>query len=349
MAPFKKTSTAEKGAQSSSTTSSAAIDFDARRSARAQVVAGRYIADDDTWIEALAVCETGTGAGNSAGGGTTKKSGGGLFRKFKSKGSTSDSNDDHADDADVDADVAAASQRLTIRPYFQSQKTGKREWDEPPSGASNIVYATPEARRMAHAQLEEMRSSFALAALARRQDRAEKEQEQSSGGGGSRLSTMIPRAFKRTSAENADENQLSSSLLGNSHASRRSRGLSDRGVIPKSILDESKEMASAIDTNSYEADLQRAMLMSLEIGGGSVMGAGDSKHRCSSKSVQSSPTATSGLTRAEEEQLAMAVALSLSEQEERQSKNTRKSSQADCDRDFDGGGKMPAVRHARIG
>jgi len=133
-------------------------------------------------------------------------------------------------------DVAAASQRLTIRPHFQSQKTGKREWDEPPSGASNIVYATPEARRMAHAQLEEMRSSFAVVALARRQDRAEKEQEELRNGGGvggRRLSTMIPRAFKRTSAENADANLLSSSLLGNSHTSRRGRGLSDRGVIPK--------------------------------------------------------------------------------------------------------------------
>lgn len=42
-----------------------------------------------------------------------------------------------------EADVAAASQRLTLRPYFQSQNTRQRVWDEPPSGASNIVYATP--------------------------------------------------------------------------------------------------------------------------------------------------------------------------------------------------------------
>ena len=307
-------------------------------------------------------------------------------------GGSGDGDDDRSDDDG--ADVAEASQRLTIRPYFQSQKTGKRVWDEPPSGASNIVYATPEARRMAHAQLEEMRSSFARSALVRRQERAEREASASSeqtrngGGGGGRLS-MIPKAFKRASAGNVDANQSSSSLLGNSQTSRRGRMPDDVGI-PKSILDESKELAGTIDAKDYEADLQRAMLMSMGIGGGSVMGVGDNKHRSSSKFMHSSsPTSTSGLTRMEEEQLAMAVALSLSEQEATQSKSTErsksslytrsdsndgiipgvstkqggylsphgttynhgiffaKSTLAGYDRDFDGGGKMPAARHAK--
>ena len=389
MAPSKKTSAAEKKAPSSSATMPSANDFNARRSAR--VAAGRYTADDDNWVEALAVCETGSPTNRAAGGGgATKKTGGGIFRKFKSsKGGSSDGEDDHSDDND--ADVAAASQRLTIRPYFQSQKTGKRVWDEPPSGASNIVYATPEARRMAHAQLEEMRSSFARAALVRRQERAEREASASSeqtrngGGGGGWLST-IPKAFKR--AGNADANQSSSSLLGSSQMSRRGR-MPDDGGIPKSILDESNELAGAADAKDYEADLQRAMLMSMGIGGGSVMGVGDNKRRSSSKSMHSSsPTSTSGLTRMEEEQLAMAVAMSLSEQEARQTKSTGRSKSSsyprsdsdDCiipgvstkqggylpphstttndgknivkstlagyDRDFDGGGKMPAARHS---
>jgi hypothetical protein len=399
MAPLKKTSTAEKKAPFTSTTMPPVNDYNARRSAR--VAAGRYTADDDNWVEALAVCESGSptnNGGTSGGGGATKKTGGSIFGKFKpsssNKGVSIDGNDDRSNDGD--ADVAAASQRLTIRPYFQSQKTGKRVWDEPPSGASNIVYATPEARRMAHAQLEEMRSSFARAALVRRQERAEREAAASSqqsrsgdGRGGGRLS-MIPKAFKRASAGNADANQSSSSLLGNdSQTSRRGR-MPDDGGIPKSILDESRELAGATDANDYEADLQRAMLMSMGIGGGSVMGVGDNKHRSSSKSIRgSSPTSAPGLTRMEEEQLVMAMALSLSEQEARQSKSTNrsksssytrsdsndgivpgvstkqggylsphgtttnhaknnaKSTLAGYDRDFDGGGKMPAVRHAK--
>lgn len=162
----------------------------------------------------------------------------------------------------------------------------------------------------------------------------------------------------------------------------------DDGGIPKSILDESNELADATDAKDYEADLQRAMLMSMGIGGGSIMGVGDYKNRSSSKSMHgSSPTSTSGLTRMEEEQLAMAVAMSLSEQEARQSKSTgrsksssyprsnsndgitpgvstkqgylpphcttanpgkniAKSTLAGYDRDFDGGGKMPAARHS---
>ena len=92
----------------------------------------------------------------------------------------------------------------------------------------------------------------------------------------------------------------------------------DDGGIPKSILDESNELAGATDAKDYEADLQRAMLMSMGIGGGSIMGVGDYKNRSSSKSMHgSSPISTSGM---EEEQLAMATTMSLSEQEVRQSK-----------------------------
>ncbi|KAL3812150.1 hypothetical protein ACHAXA_001857 [Cyclostephanos tholiformis] len=387
MTPFKNTSAVEKGAPSSPMPTPATNDFNARRSAR--VAAGRFGADDDNWIEALAVCEMGgTTTGSAAGGTKMKKNvGGSLFRKFKSKGGFREKDEDRAngDGSDDDADVAAASQRLTIRPYFQSQKTGKRVWDEPPSGASNIVYATPEARKMAHAQLEEMRSSFARAAVVRRQERAERggsaSSERSRNGGGiiGERFSMMSKAFRRASApENSmDLNQSSLLLLGdNGRDRRRSSTLADDGGgIPKSVLDESKELADATNSRAYEADLERAMLMSMGIGGGSVMGVGDNRHRSSSKS-------TSGVTRTEEEQLAMAVALSLSEQEAKQSRNTRqsktssyargerndakrggylspystntnyvkcdaKSSLADHDRDFDGGGKVLAVSHAK--
>eukprot|EP00571_Detonula_confervacea_P009918 CAMPEP_0172303506 /NCGR_PEP_ID=MMETSP1058-20130122/5041_1 /TAXON_ID=83371 /ORGANISM="Detonula confervacea, Strain CCMP 353" /LENGTH=490 /DNA_ID=CAMNT_0013014349 /DNA_START=55 /DNA_END=1524 /DNA_ORIENTATION=- len=377
MPPFKKSTSVEKATAAPSASlpsSSATDDFSARRSSR--VAAGRYTADNDTWVEALAVCEipikagygdkpSSNNGGSSASGGASKKNGGGLFRKFKSKNSNSNSFNEKEDDANNsnnnnnsgsagEADVAAASQRLTLRPYFQSQNTTQRVWDEPPSGASNICYATPEARKMAEAQLEEMRSTYAHAAVQRRQEREEKKEmkkaaalETSKGGSGGKLS-VLPKVFKRSSSSTAatssaaDASQSSALLGSNKHSSKhckktRIKGslfLSDeggRGGIPKSILEESKESARATRKSSYEEDLQRAMLMSMELGGGSVMGVGDNKHRSSCKSAlggggtSTTSAATSGLTREEEEQLAMATALSLSEQEARQGRSTRRS------------------------
>jgi hypothetical protein len=48
-----------------------------------------------------------------------------------------------------------ADQKLQIRSYYQSSR-GKRVWDEPPSGASHILPASEEMRKMAHMQLQEM-------------------------------------------------------------------------------------------------------------------------------------------------------------------------------------------------
>jgi len=373
MAPFKKSSTLEKpkpGPSSSLATATAAPavdDFSARRSSR--VAAGRYTADNDTWVEALAVCEVpvkpGYGDDKTAAASKKNGGGGGLFRKFKSsKNNTNHNkldNDAAADNVKSpsstsslspgEADVAAASQRLTLRPYFQSQNTGQRVWDEPPSGASEILYATPDARKMAQAQLEEMKSTYAHAAVKRRQEREEKKAMEAasgvtkhSGNGGSSLggNKLFNKAFKRASSASAavDASQ-SSSLLGNNHKQKSSKGggrargtlvLSDEGGrrgVPKSIIAESRELAGVTDEhNSYERDLQKAMMMSMGVGGGSVMGVGENKprSRSSSKSYRNNPPASSsGLTREEEEQLDLAKALSMSEQEGRQSQSTRRS------------------------
>jgi len=44
----------------------------------------------------------------------------------------------------------------SIRTYFQSQTTGQKVWDEPPSGASNILYASEETREMAQVQVDRL-------------------------------------------------------------------------------------------------------------------------------------------------------------------------------------------------
>ena len=328
-------------------------DFFARRSPR--VAAGRFVADNDTWVEALAVCEL---PSNNRRGGDSSKRGGGLLSKFKSKSNHSSSNSNannenkftaniHHNDMNLtsttEVELAQAAQRLTLRPYFQSQNTGQRVWDEPPSGASKIVYATAEARKMAQAQLEEMRATYAYDAMARRAEKEEKEtlkgrmkrmeRENSGGKGGLSLLKRNFRVSGSTSlsgnaAATADVGAQSSSstpLVASSNSDNAADAFNDsdnrqkarnlQSGIPSSILIES---ASLANDGSYERDLQIAMLMSMGIGGGSVMGVGGQTGAKGSSSSRRSPDT---LTREEQEQLAIATALSLSEEEARRSRS----------------------------
>ena len=130
MAPFKK-SISNSGINSNTKASSSSDgdDFNARRSSR--VAAGRYEADNDNWTEALAVCEIpikpgyGDKPASSSSSNDKKNGGGGILRKFKSSISNSGDSKDEELQSPIEADIAAASQRLTLRPYFQSQNTGK--------------------------------------------------------------------------------------------------------------------------------------------------------------------------------------------------------------------------------
>lgn len=52
--------------------------------------------------------------------------------------------------------------KLLIRSYFRNERTGDRLWDEAPSGASKINYATAEMRRMAQAQMDELQLTLEM-------------------------------------------------------------------------------------------------------------------------------------------------------------------------------------------
>ncbi|KAL3908448.1 MAG: hypothetical protein SGILL_008476 [Bacillariaceae sp.] len=52
--------------------------------------------------------------------------------------------------------VCEIQEKLQVRSYFENLTTGKRVWDEPPSGASHIIPATEEMRRMATMQLDDL-------------------------------------------------------------------------------------------------------------------------------------------------------------------------------------------------
>jgi hypothetical protein len=53
--------------------------------------------------------------------------------------------------------------KMKIRSYYSNQRTGDRVWDEPPSGASRVLSATEEMRKMAELQLNEMQITFGTA------------------------------------------------------------------------------------------------------------------------------------------------------------------------------------------
>ncbi len=57
-----------------------------------------------------------------------------------------------------EAKIVSTSQCLALCPYFQLQHVRQSVCDEPPLGASTIVYMLPEARKMVQVQLEEMRA-----------------------------------------------------------------------------------------------------------------------------------------------------------------------------------------------
>lgn len=118
----------------SATTAAAAagpVDvFDARPTHRLGKNQNAIIeADGDTWQELLAVCDVG---------GTDVSS-----SPSSTRNSNSNSNNN-------------SNSNLVIRSYFENRRSGKRVWDEPPSGASNVIAATDEMRKMATLQLNEL-------------------------------------------------------------------------------------------------------------------------------------------------------------------------------------------------
>jgi len=106
-------------------------------------------ADGDTWQEYLAVCEK-ADTKNTNGAATRLSFFAKMNKKKNSKSASTTSN------ANANVNAPSNTNLLIIRSYFQNQRTGKKMWDEPPSGASNVVPASEEMRRMAEIQLDEV-------------------------------------------------------------------------------------------------------------------------------------------------------------------------------------------------
>lgn len=106
-------------------------------------------ADGDTWQEYLAVSEK---AHSTTSSNAFKRGGAFSFFGKKNKEKQSSSNAANNNNGNGNGDGS----NLIIRSYFQNQRTGKKVWDEPPSGASMTVSASEQMRRMAELQLDEL-------------------------------------------------------------------------------------------------------------------------------------------------------------------------------------------------
>ena len=277
--------------------------FSARRSAR---VSTKKFAegDNDTWHENLAVIENPQAASASAA--TTPSSG-------------RESNDGGNRNNDGTASDAAVPQ-LTLRSYFQSKATGQRVWDEPPSGASHVVYASEEVRRMAMVQMEDLQVSTDVVRQVSATARAEDDRAANGDGNGNKgrgKSSNRPKVLGRFKIGGR---QSSSSNDGdNNKTKQRLRPIRYKpGRAPYGAT-------AAYSESINDAQLERAKMLSLQelSGAGSGSGSGDiieddEEEAIAAAMRNSEIDGALKATPSEEEEeaaIAMAMAISLSEAE----------------------------------
>jgi len=236
----------------------------------------------------------------------------------RSRSSSRNSND-AGNGGDPNDDEAVP--QLTLRSYFQSKSTGQRVWDEPPSGASNVVYASEEVRRMALIQMEDLQVSTevvrAVSATAHAEDAEDDDDGEGSGGanggGGVKTRPKVLGRFKigrRQSSKGSEE-------ADNAKPKRQPRKI--RYKPGRAPYGASAAYGASID----EAQLERAKMLSLqEVGGGG----GDDEfnhHHDEGEEAAIAAARENGdvplpFTKSEEEEEAaiqMAMAMSLSEAE----------------------------------
>ena len=289
--------------------------FAARRSAR---VSTKKFAegDNDTWHENLAVIENPQASAAAA--------------AAAASSSGRSSGIDSAGNGSANDGTAEAIPQLTLRSYFQSKSTGQRVWDEPPSGASNVVYTSEEVRRMAMIQMEDLQVSTDVVRAASNAAHAEDgEDGDGSGGdmkrgggkGGKSTKPKVLGRFKigRKSSSNSTED--GENAKSNKKGGQRQRKIRYKpGRAPYGAT-------AAYGQSIDEAQLERAKMLSLqELGGGDGDDAGgDSSNQDDGVEAAIAAARMNGdvvpslpITQSEEEEEAaihMAMAISLSEAE----------------------------------
>lgn len=287
--------------------------FSARRSAR---VSTKKFAegDNDTWHENLAVVENPQAVSSAA-------------AAAASSSGRSNSNDTTGNGTANDG-TAEATPQLTLRSYFQSKSTGQRVWDEPPSGASNVVYASEEVRRMAMIQMEDLQVSTDVVRAVSDAAHAGDEDDGSGGDdvmgnggrkGGKSTKPKVLGRFKIGRKQSSNSTEDGDKVKSNKKGGQRHRKIRYKpGRAPYGAT-------AAYSQSIDEAQLERAKMLSLqELGGGDGGGGDTSSHddgeeaAISAARMNGDVVPTLPITQSEEEEEAaiqMAMAISLSEAE----------------------------------
>lgn len=279
--------------------------FSARRSAR---VSTKKFAegDNDTWHENLAVIENPQAAGAA----TAPSSSG---RESNDGGNRNSNNDGNAA-------TDAAVPQLTLRSYFQSKSTGQRVWDEPPSGASHVVYASEEVRRMATIQMEDLQVSTDVVRQVSATARAEDDTRRAANGDGSSnkgrgKSLSRPTVLGRFKIGGRQSSSSNDGDNNNNKTRQRLRPIRYKpGRAPYGAT-------AAYSESINDAQLERAKMLSLQELSGSGGGSGgiieDDEEEAAIAAVMRNSEIGGPLkaTPSEEEEAAIAMAISLSEAE----------------------------------
>lgn len=287
--------------------------FSARRSAR---VSTKKFAegDNDTWHENLAVIENPQASAAAAAAASSSGRSSGI---------------DNAGNGSANDGTAEAIPQLTLRSYFQSKSTGQRVWDEPPSGASNVVYASEEVRRMAMIQMEDLQVSTDVVRAASNAAHAEDgedgdgsgDMKRGGGKGGKSTKPKVLGRFKIGRKQSSNSTEDGDNAKSNKKGGQRQRKIRYKpGRAPYGAT-------AAYGQSIDEAQLERAKMLSLqELGGGDGDDTGgDSRNQDDGVEAAIAAARMNGdvvpslpITQSEEEEEAaiqMAMAISLSEAE----------------------------------
>ena len=169
--------------------------------------------------------------------------------------------------------------KLTIRSYYRNQVTQERVWDEPPSGASEVIFASSEQRKKADRQKQEMQLT---------------------------LDEIPPDMMIHSQQSNAssERSKKHGQPHNNNNASNNSNSSTKGGIFGR--LRKTKERPSLQD-DAKDLNLQRAIALSVAEANGKTPYATDPVILYDNEAMP----------RTEEEEVALAKALSMSQTQQR--------------------------------
>jgi hypothetical protein len=128
--------------------------------------------------------------------------------------------------------TGGAKYELQIRSFYESTMTGKKTWDEPPSGAESIEYANEEVRRMAELQKKSIESvhvyvpesSTGASTSVNPNGKGKKNKE------GKRFGKRVMRLIRRKSKKNIDDRNETFNCDNSNNDNNNKKGEDDHNI-----------------------------------------------------------------------------------------------------------------------